>query len=205
METRPTVFAIDDDAAILDALKYVVEELGFVYEAFPSAQAFWQARDPDKTGCLILDIGMPDQTGEELFDALAATGRTWPTIAITGRGEFALGVRMVKKGVFDFLEKPFSADHLKTLIQQAIEIDRMGKLERQRGESLREVIRSLNEDQKAILREIRRGASSREIAARLDVSLRTVQLRRSEIAKKLGVQGRSGWSKLLFALGEIEI
>jgi FixJ family two-component response regulator len=205
MRAPPTVFAIDDDEAILDSLKYIVNGLGFSYQPYSTAEAFWKGRDIEKTGCLILDMAIPDQSGEELFDQLKATGRPWPTIAITGHGEFALGVRMVKKGVLDFLEKPFAAENLKVLIKQAVELDFQQRARQGNTASLREAVASLSASQRAVLNEIRSGASNREIAERLDISLRTVQLRRSQIAKNLGVEGRSAWTKLIFALAELDI
>lgn len=204
MPTTPTVFAIDDDEAILDSLRYIVEPMGYGYAAFSSASAFVEAVNFEKVGCLILDMGMPDQSGEELFDQLSAMGRSWPTIVITGHGELALGVRMVKKGVLDFLEKPFSAERLKELIEQAIDKDRLQRTCEGEVATLKAAVETLDEDLKAVLREIRKGKSSREIADFLDTSLRTVQLRRTRIAKHLQVEGRSGWNKLVFLLARLQ-
>lgn len=203
MHPKPVVIAIDDDPAILDALRYIVRDLNLDYEPHLSAESFWRTFDPAKVGCIILDMGMPDQTGEELFDQLAAMGKSWPTIAITGHGELALGVRMAKKGVLDFLEKPFSADGIKSLILQAIEQDRKQKSKHLQESEMRELVDSLNEGQKAVLHEILRGSTSREIAQQLDISLRTVQIRRTEIAKILNIAGRSGWTKLIFDLRQL--
>lgn len=202
MEKSPTVFAVDDDLAILDALGCVVRGLGYGYEAYSSAEAFLASLDPSKPGCLVLDMGMPGKSGEELYDQLREMGVMWPTIAITGHGEFALGVRMVKKGVLDFLEKPFAADEFQRLVANAIALDLQKRRQHPGLSAARQKILSLSEDQKKILRAIRRGASSREIAEELDLSLRTIQLRRSQIAKILGLTSRSDWNKLIFELGD---
>ena len=203
MFPRPTVIAIDDDPAILDALRYIVRDLNLNYEPHLSAESFWRSFDPTKVGCIILDMGMPDQSGEELFDQLVSMGNSWPTIAITGHGELALGVRMAKKGVLDFLEKPFSAEGIKSLMLQAIEQDRKQKSKHLHEVEIRQSVDSLNQGQKAVLNEILRGSTSREIAQRLDISLRTVQIRRTEIAKILNIVGRSGWTKLVFDLRQL--
>jgi FixJ family two-component response regulator len=204
MKKTYTVFAVDDDAAILDSLHYLVKSLGYSYEAYTSTEAFWKAKDPSKSGCLILDMAMPDQTGEELFDQLNAAGIHWPTIAITGHGELALCVRMVKKGLFDFLEKPFSADKLRILIQQAIQKDTQDRESAHRSTELIEKLNAISDQHKSILRRMRTGASTKEIALSLDLSLRTVQIKRAQLARKFGIEGRSGWIKLIAELNRVE-
>lgn len=200
MPQTPTIFAIHREAATLASLQLVASGLGYRFESYASSEAFWAVKDAGKAGCLVLDVDMAGDAGEELFDRLCMAGFCWPTIALTKQSDLSLAVRMVKKGVFDFLQMPISVDQLKTLIHGAVKQDRQQRQAAEKAAGLLEQLNSLTDQHKSILRLLRSGASSREIAVSLDVSLRTVQIKRAQIAKLFGIQGRAGWNKLIAAI-----
>jgi two-component system response regulator FixJ len=123
MQPKPTVYVVDDDEAMRDSLRWLIESADLEVETYAGAQDFLDAYDGKKHGCLVLDLRMPNMSGLELQDALASRNITIPIIFITAHGEIKAAVRAMKGGAVDFISKPFSDHLLLDRIQQAIKND----------------------------------------------------------------------------------
>lgn len=120
MPSEPTIFIVDDDQAVREALSFSLKEEGFQVECYASAQAFLEGYDPDKRGCLLLDIHMPGMSGREMIPVLVALRVDLPVIVITGRGDGELAKELMREGAADCLEKPFSREILLERIYQVL-------------------------------------------------------------------------------------
>ena len=118
-----TVYIVDDDEAIRDSLRWLLEAKGFVVETYPSAEQFLMDYRWDYPGCLILDVRMPGISGLELYEKLSALNYCLPVVFITGHGDVPMAVNAVKMGAVDFIEKPFKDQELVDLIQRCLRLD----------------------------------------------------------------------------------
>src|ERR1051325_5197425 len=108
MSSEPTVFIVDDDPAMRESLRFLIESVNLTVETYPNAQAFLDNFDATRPGCLVLDVRMPGMSGLELQEEMAERRIKLPTIVITGYAEVPTAVRALKSGAVEFIEKPFS-------------------------------------------------------------------------------------------------
>ncbi len=183
--TRSTVYIVDDDQATRKSLRWLVETLGVPVKTFHCAVSFLDAYDAGQPGCLVLDVMMPGMSGLELQRELKSRGIDIPVIVLTGYADVPSAVRALKDGAFEFLEKPLNDDVLLERIQQALALD--SKRRRERGDlgRVRERIGRLTPREHEVLGLVVDGLSSKQIAARLDVSFKTVEAHRAKIMKKM--------------------
>src|SRR6059036_4151425 len=125
----PTVFVIDDDAAVRKAVSRLLRSAGIAVAVFASPREFLAQYDPDMPGCLVLDLAMPDINGLQLQTTLGEKGCTVPIIFLTGHGDVSKSVQAMKHGAFDFLTKPVNAKNLLPTIRAAIERDAVARQE----------------------------------------------------------------------------
>lgn len=186
-----TVFIVDDDEDIRKSLVRALEWRGYAVESHASAQSFLDAYDMRRPGCLILDYGMPDMNGLELQQRLNALNISLPIIFITGHGGIPESVQAIKAGAVDFLEKPFRQSDLIDRIETAFAIahERIAQDKQSRGRRER-LARLTARETEIVERMVARPAeiSSKEIAAALGISPRTVDHHRARILEKLGVR-----------------
>ncbi len=187
MHAEPTVFVVDDDAAVRDSLRVLFESVGIPNQGFASAEQFLAQFDAERPGCLILDVRMPGSGGLALQQALAARGSVLPIIFMTGYAEVPIAVAAMKAGAADFIEKPCSHDLLLTRIRQAIATDAAARADRARRSQASERIGRLSKREMDVLHLLLAGKRTREIAARLFRAEKTVEFHRANIMRKLGV------------------
>ena len=120
MSERPTVFIVDDDAAVRRFLRTLISSVDLEVETFKTAQAFLDAFEPTRRGCILLDIRMPGMSGLELQRELRERGIRLPVIFLTGHGDVQIAVHAMKAGAADFIEKPFNNDLLLDRVQKAV-------------------------------------------------------------------------------------
>ena len=125
--SEPTVFIVDDDDGVRDALRILLESMDIKVASFDSVQAFLDAYTPEQPGCLVLDVRLPRMSGLELQEYLAKQGSHIPIIFISGHGNVSMAVRTMKAGAVDFLEKPFDDQMLLDSIQRAVELKRRSR------------------------------------------------------------------------------
>jgi len=184
----PIVYVIDDDDAVRDVLRWLIESIGLQVETFARADAFLEAYQSARPGCMVLDIRMPGLSGFDLQDELARRQIPIPVIVITGYAEVAMAVRALKAGAFDFVEKPFDHQVLLDRIREAIKTDQSAHQSRlERAEDTSRLAR-LTPRQRQVLDLLMTGKPSKAIAAELGLSPKTVDVHRAQIMERLEVQ-----------------
>jgi len=179
------VYIVDDDAAILDSLKILVESEGYRAVAFASALEFLASDAPAALdGCLIADVRMPGMSGLELQEELNARGAKLPVIIMTGHGDVPLAVSAMKAGAVDFLEKPFDEEALLDSIRRAIEKPAVDEAVRQTLERMAALTPRENE----VLDLLVLGRANKVIAYELSISPRTVEIHRARVMDKMGAR-----------------
>ncbi len=188
---EPTVFVVDDDAAVCDALGMLLRAAGMSVETFRSAAAFLKTYRPERAGCLVLDIRMPGMTGLDLQDELHKRRISVPIVFLTGHGDVPLAVRALKKGAVDFIEKPHEEERLVLAVLNALRSDGdRRKQANRRDESSPDLatrLATLSEREREVLDGILDGKPTRRISDELNISVKTVEFHRARIREKLGV------------------
>jgi len=184
---EPTVFIVDDDKAMRDALEWLIQSVQRTVRSFESAEEFLAHYDPNAPGCLLLDIRMPGMSGLRLQEELALRGSSLPIIMLTGYAEVQTAVRALKRGAIDFLNKPFSDALLLDRVTEAIEIDRQRReADRHRAE-IAARFDSLTPREREVMRMVIEGKANKVIASDLGVSPRTVEVHRASVMRKMEV------------------
>lgn len=185
---EPTVFIVDDDKAMRDALQWLIQSVQLAVRTFASAEEFLETYDPAAPGCLLLDIRMPGMSGLRLQEELALRGSFLPIIMLTGYAEVSTAVRALKQGAIDFLNKPFSDALLLDRVAEAIEIDRQRRqAEQQRAEVIARY-ESLTPREREVMKLVIEGKANKVIASDLGLSPRTVEVHRASVMRKLAVE-----------------
>ena len=175
------VYVVDDDDAVRNALSHFFRTAELEVETFSSARAFLEQADLARRCCLLLDIRMPGMTGTDLHDELRGRGVRAPVIFITGHGDIPMAVEAMKKGAYDFIEKPFDGEHLLGQVLGAL-----GDYYDEDGDKA--ALPGLSKRQRAVLDLVLAGKPNRQIAEELGISLKTVEFHRARIMEKLGVR-----------------
>lgn len=184
--SRPTVFVIDDDAAIREGVSALLAAARLPVECHDSAEAFLASVEPDRPGCLVLEVCLPGLSGLELQAELARRGAAMPMIFLTACGDIPKSLHAMKAGAADFLTKPVDGALLLERIKTVLARDRV----RRDGEAVRQAMRTrlaaLTEREREIFTFAISGLPNKEIARRLGISFRTVEVHRSHILLKTG-------------------
>lgn len=186
-----TVFIVDDDEAMRDALQLLMRAAGLRAEAFASARDFLRGSDPRRTGCLLLDISMPEMNGLELQAELHKRRIHLPIVFITGHADVPMAVRAMKAGAADFIQKPLDEHRLVFAVMNALRTDAAGATARPAAAAIAagaaRRMETLSGRENEVLHHLLRGRQNREIAATLNISVKTVEFHRAKIREKLGV------------------
>ena len=200
-DTEPTVFLVDDDHAVRDALELLLDAASFKTASFENARAFLDAYTHNQAGCLVLDIRMPDMSGMELQDALAAKGITLPIIFLTGHGNVPMSARAFRSGAIDFMEKPFDESALLERIREAIQLDLSNRETITRRNNARARLTTLTQREQQVMLLVVAGKVNKEIATELDLSHRTVEIHRGRVMEKTGARSLTRLIELAVASG----
>jgi two-component system response regulator FixJ len=185
MNREPTVFLVDDDPTIRDALGLFLESTGMAVKPYALAQDFLEEYRTEWPGCVVLDIRMPGMTGLELQDILQARNIKIPIIFLTGHGDVPMSVKAFKAGAVDFIEKPFNDHVLLTRIREAIEQDSQARTNQARIDEVRRRYVHLTRREKEVMRLVACGHSNKEIARQLEISHRTIDVHRARLMGKM--------------------
>ncbi|HSK38543.1 MAG TPA: response regulator FixJ [Arenibaculum sp.] len=184
MTTEPTVFIVDDDEAVRDSLDMLLEASGFTVETFASPTDFLASDAPQRPGCLIVDIRMPEMSGLEVQEQLNQAGHTLPVIVITGHGDVPLAVRAMKSGAVDFVEKPFDEETILNAVRNALESMRPRGTPACPPELLSRLA-VLTPREREVLEGLVAGRPNKVIAHDLSISPRTVEIHRARVMEKM--------------------
>jgi two-component system response regulator DctR len=196
MKTNPhaTVYIVDDDAGVRDALAWLLRSRRLVSECFDCAEAFdthitsiSRIREPS---CVLLDVRMAGLSGLAMFEKLIAYGLlpTLPVIFLTGHADVPTAVDAVKRGAFDFYEKPFSDNALVDRIVQALALSAEGLALYNQSTGLQARLEGLTERERDVMRLVVGGLPNKLVADQLDISVRTVEVHRARVFDKMGVK-----------------
>jgi two-component system response regulator FixJ len=183
--SEPTVFIVDDDRAVRKALSFLIESIDLQCQSFASAQEFLDSYDPNRSGCLLLDVRMPGMSGLDLQARLTAQQSTLPIIFITGHGDVPMAVEALQRGACDFLQKPFRDQELLDRVNIALEKDQEKRNRIEEQEQLRLRYASLTDREREVMDWVVTGKANKVIAHQLGVSQRTVEIHRARVMKKM--------------------
>lgn len=185
MERKATVFIIDDDVGARESLAALVTKKGLTAEVFASPDEFLAHYDPSREGCIVVDVRMPFMSGLELLRQLKARQNSIPVVAITRHADIPTAVRVMQEGAVSFLEKPCAEQELWDAIERALVIEHTRHARRRERLEVERRLATLTPDEAEVLRRLLAGQPNKRIAAELDIGLRTVELRRSNIMRKM--------------------
>jgi len=183
-----TVFMIDDDQGVLDALSALVQEAGYETKAYTSPQAFLDEHDPSMPGCVVLDLSMPRMNGLEFQRELVTWGIERPIIFLSGRGTVPASVEAMKAGAVDFLPKPCKGDELLNAIKVAEERDRVTLQRAAERKAASKLIDKLTPREKEVMELVVQGHLNKNIAAQIGTAVKTVKVHRGRVMQKMGVR-----------------
>jgi FixJ family two-component response regulator len=195
-----TVFVVDDDPAVREALQSLLRSVGLRVELFDSVPAFLAAKKPDVPSCLVLDVRLPGQSGLEFQDELQTENIALPIIFITGHGDIRMSVRAMKAGAVEFLTKPFRDQELLDAIHSAISQDRTRRRRNTRLIALRKSLASMTPREREVMTFVVAGRRNKEIAAEIVVSEVTVKAHRAQVMRKMGAASLADLIRMAEAL-----
>ncbi|MCW5772394.1 MAG: response regulator transcription factor [Rhodospirillaceae bacterium] len=182
---RETVYIVDDDAAVRDSIAQLLGMHGYETRQFADAAGYLgESERGPAAGCLLLDIRMPGMNGMELQDELRRRGRDEPIVFITGHGDIGLAVKAMKAGATDFLQKPCEEEELVHAVREALAGKRQAQPSGEVDEKAKSALSRLTEREREILSYVSKGLTSKTIAQRLGISVRTVDIHRANIMNK---------------------
>jgi two-component system, LuxR family, response regulator DctR len=201
----PIVYLVDDEDVVRDALAWLLRSRRLLSEGFASAEAFEAhvaARPPPwpaEPSCLVLDVRMPGTSGLLLFERLAERGLlpVLPVIFLTGHGDVPTAVGAVKRGAYDFVEKPFSNNALVDRVEQALALSAATLGERRAALAVQRLLGELTERERDVMRLVVEGRPNKLIADALSISVRTVEVHRARVFDKMGVKSAVELANLL--------
>lgn len=182
-----TIFIVDDDEAVRDSLRWLLEANGYRVKSFSGAEEFLNSYDPEQVGVLIADVRMPGMSGLELQEELIARNAPLPIVFITGHGDVPMAVSTIKKGAVDFLEKPFNETDLRAIVSRMLQQATERVTQAQTQKNHQAVLSRLTAREQQVLERIVAGRLNKQIAGDLNISIKTVEAHRANIMEKLEV------------------
>jgi FixJ family two-component response regulator len=185
MMDDPTIFVVDDDQSVRDSLRWLLESLRHKVETYTSAAEFLTHYDPDRPGCLVLDVRMPEVSGLQLQEILVARHIHLPVIMITGHGDVSMAVRAMKYGALDFIEKPFNDQMFLECIHRGLRINARQRSQDAERQTVQARLALLTARERDVLERVVAGKPNKVIASELGISARTVEVHRAHIMEKM--------------------
>jgi FixJ family two-component response regulator len=195
----PVVHVVDDDADIRASIALLLKSVRLAARTHAGADEFLAAWRPEEPGCLVLDVRMPGTSGLELQALLKERGAGIPIVFLSGHGDIPMALRAVKSGALDFLEKPFRDQALIDAVHAALAEDASRRAARGEREALRSLVASMSPREAEVSGLVADGFSSPEIARKLRLSPRTVEMHRARAMRRLGVENVAELTRLILA------
>lgn len=186
MDRVPTAFVVDDDEAIRTLWRWLMESNAIPVRTYATAAEFIAAYRRDAPGCLVLDLNLPGMSGLQLQDYLRREGIEIPIVFVTGHADVPTAVNALKGGAVDFIEKPFGYREVVAVIRKALERDAEIRKARARHALIASRIAALTEREREVMQCVIEGRLNKQIAAELDISVKTVEAHRAKVMEKMG-------------------
>ncbi|HEX4342656.1 MAG TPA: response regulator [Verrucomicrobiae bacterium] len=196
-----TVFIVDDDASFLRSVSRLLQAEGYSVQAFDSANKFLEQLAPEMTGCVLADLQMPVMNGLELQKALAKSDNPLPVVFLSAQGDIPTTVQAMRRGAEDFLTKLGPKEQLLDAVKRALARDVKARKQRERLRELRGQFAELTPRELEVLEHVVRGEQNKQIAAALEINLRTVKLHRTNLTRRLRVQSVAELTRLVEEAG----
>jgi FixJ family two-component response regulator len=193
----PTAYVVDDDEAIRELWRWLMESNAIAVKTFASAAAFIEAYRRGDPGCLVLDVRLPGMSGPELQGYLKRAAIEIPIVFVSGHGDVPTAVNAIKGGAVDFIQKPFDYREAVSVVRRALERDAEGRDRRASQAQFAERLASLTEREREVMRFIAEGKPNKLIAERLDISIRTVEFHRANVMDKMGADSVAALVQLM--------
>ncbi|MCZ6868585.1 MAG: response regulator transcription factor [Pseudomonadales bacterium] len=203
-EAQTTVFIVDDDEAVRDSLKMLMESVDLHAEVFASAHEFLQLFDDDRSGCLVLDIRMPGMSGLELQAVLNERRSMLPVIFITGHGDVPMAVQAIRGGAQDFIQKPFREQELLDRVQQVLAEDSRNRDVLHQKRDILERLSTLTPREREVLGLVVAGNANKVIAIDLGLSQRTVEIHRAHVMDKMQTKSLAHLVRMMISVEDEE-
>src|ERR1700724_4053094 len=200
--TQPPPFVVDDDGGMRRALDTLLSTVGYETAVFSRPSEFLANFNVDASGCLVLDIRMPDMSGLELQQHLNRMGSMLPVIFITGHGDVPMAVQAMKEGAFEFVQKPFRDQDLLDRINHALKQDSENRSTVARRAEVLHRLESLTPRERQVMDMVVEGAANKGMAIDLDLSERTVEIHRAKVMEKMGARSVAHLVKLHLTLAD---
>lgn len=197
------VYVVDDDKLARESLAWLIESVGLPVEVYESGQTFLEDYSRGQAGCLVLDVRMPDINGMDLYAKLKQDIYTLPVIIMTGHADVPMAVRAMKIGVYDFIEKPYNDSLMLERIQSAIAFDLNSRKEQERIDSVKSRLDTLSPREQEVLKYVLKSTANKIIASELGISIKTVELHRSNLKTKMKAGSAAELVRLAFIAGLI--
>ena len=199
MNNQTTVFVVDDDQAMRNSLKWLIESVGMQVETYASADDFIRNYYPGRAGCLLLDVRMPGMSGLELQEQFIHQQIKIPIIIITGHGDVPMAVRAMKAGAVDFIEKPFNDELLLESIRNALTLDQEQRVLQSERAEIAARLAQLTPREHEVMEMVTSGKANKEIAIALGVSAKTVEAHRARVMEKMEATSLAELVKMVIA------
>lgn len=196
---RESVFFVDDDKDVRDAVSFLLTTEGLHVEVFATPGEILEAMTPEHVGCLLLDVRLPEMNGLELQQALRDRGIQLPVVFLSGHGDIPLAVRAINAGALDFVEKPFNDELLLEKVNNALEISRTARAQNGDRRAIERRLAMLTPREREVMEGILEGKFNKMIASDMDVSIRTVEVHRAHVLDKLGARNSSDMVRLVLS------
>lgn len=180
-----TVYVVDDDKAVRESLRWLLESVGLRVALYASADAFLTSYTPQMAGCLVVDVRLPGMSGLDLQQTLTHRGVRLPVIVITGHGDVPVAVRAMKAGAIDFIEKPFSDQTLLDRVRYGLELDARQRTQESEELRLRQRLSRLTPREREVMHMVVRGKLNKQIASDLGLSHKTIEVHRAHVMEKM--------------------
>ncbi len=200
MVDEPTVFVVDDDPDVRQALRRLIASVGLRVEVYESAADFLDGYQQGPPGCILLDIRMPGMSGLDMQKELAAREIKLPVIFLTGHGDVQMAVHAMKAGALDFIEKPFNNQFLIDRVQQALAESADAKRDNAKHDEITSRMERLTPREHQVLDLVAAGETNKGVARVLEISEKTVEIHRANVMEKMQAKSLADLVKMLLAV-----